>query len=41
MSDSSYIFHLLSSMLNRLAEVISNDGAPIAYSVHTYSVHKT
>ena len=31
MSDSSYISHLLSSMLDRLAEVISNGGAPIPY----------
>ena len=31
MSDSSYIDHLLTSMLDRLAEVISNGGASIAY----------
>ena len=31
MSDSSYIDHLLSSMLDRLAEVISNGGAPFEY----------
>ena len=31
MPDSSYIDHLLSSMLDRLAKVISNGGAPIAY----------
>ena len=31
MSGSSYIYHLLLSMLDRLAEVISNGGAPIAY----------
>ena len=35
MSDSSYIDHLLSSMLDRLAAVISNGGA----QVHTDSVH--
>ena len=28
MSDSSYIDHLLSSMVDRLAEVIFNGGAP-------------
>ena len=38
MSDSSYIDYLLSSMLDRLAEVISNGGAPIA-SLHTDSLH--
>ena len=45
MSDSSYIGHLLSSMVDRLAEVISNGGG-VAHqfhidSVHNYSVRKT
>ena len=45
MSDSSYIGHLLSSMFDRLAEVISNGGG-VAHqfptdSVHNYSVRKT
>ena len=31
MSDSSYIDHLLLSMLDRLADVISNGGEPIAF----------
>ena len=31
MTDSSYIDQLLSSMLDRLAEVIFNGRAPIAY----------
>ena len=42
MSDSSYIGHLLSSMVDRLAEVISNDGG-VAHQFHSVhnSVRKT
>ena len=44
MSDYSYIGHLLSSMVDRLAEVISNgDGVARKFltdSVHNYSVRK-
>ena len=44
MSDYSYIGHLLSSMVDRLAEVISNgDGVArnfLTDSVHNYSVRK-
>ena len=44
MSDSSYTGHLLSSMVDRLAEVIFNGGG-VAHqfhidSVHNYSVRK-
>ena len=38
MSDCSYIGHLLSSMVDRLAEVISNGGG-VAHQFHTDSVH--
>ena len=45
MSDYSYIGHLLSSMVDRLAEVISNGGGMAHQfnidSVHNYSVRKT
>ena len=45
MSDFSYIGHLLSSMVDRLAEVISNGGGVEHQfhtdSVHNYSVRKT
>ena len=45
MSDSSYIGHLLSSIVDRLDEVISNGGG-MAHQFHTdsvnnYSVSKT
>ena len=40
MSDSSYIDHLQSSMVDRLAEVISNGGG-VAHQFHTDSVRKT
>ena len=40
MSDSSYIDHLLSSMLDRLAEAISNGGHQLhTDSIHTDSLH--
>ena len=38
MPDSSYIDHLLSLMVDRLAEVISNGGG-VAHQFHTDSVH--
>ena len=38
MSDYSYIGHLLSSMIDRLVEVISN-GDGMAHQFHTDSVH--
>ena len=38
MSDSSYIGHLISLMVDRLAEVISNGGG-LAQQFHTDSVH--
>ena len=40
MSDSSYIGHLISSMVYRLAEVISNGGG-VAHQFHNDSVRKT
>ena len=45
MSDFSYIGHLLSSMVDRFAEMISNGGG-VAHQFHTnlvhnYSVRKT
>ena len=40
MSNSSYIGHLLSSMVDRFAKVKSNGGG-VAHQLHTDSVHKT
>ena len=38
MSDSSYIGHLLSLLVDRIAKVISNGGG-VAHQFHTDSVH--